>query len=82
MSTFLKRDAIEENHCLIQSSPFKVRNFFGVLATPLASAKFLFKTVRQRFLYNTLTARACVRMYVLSVIVVLVSGKAHLLLAV
>ena len=31
----MKRDAIEENHCLIQLSPFDVRNFFGVLSTSL-----------------------------------------------
>ena len=31
----LKMDAIEEKHCLIRWSPFVVRNFFGVLATPL-----------------------------------------------
>ena len=31
----LKRDAIEEKHCSIQYSPFDVRNFFSVLATPL-----------------------------------------------
>ena len=31
----LKRDAIEEHHCLVQKSPFDVRNFFRVLATPL-----------------------------------------------
>ena len=30
----MKRDAIEENHCLRQY-PFDVRNFFSVLATPL-----------------------------------------------
>ena len=30
----LKRDTIEENHCLIQESPFDVRNFFSILATP------------------------------------------------
>ena len=30
-----KRDAIEENQWLIQKSPFDVRDFFGVLATPL-----------------------------------------------
>ena len=30
-----KWDAIEENNCLIQESPFDMRNFFGVLATPL-----------------------------------------------
>ena len=35
----LKRDAIEENHCLIQLSPFHVRNFFSILATPLISTK-------------------------------------------
>ena len=33
----LKRDEIEENHCLIHLSPFGVRNFFTVLATPLRS---------------------------------------------
>ena len=32
----LKRDVIVENHCLIQWSPFDVRDFFSVLATPLA----------------------------------------------
>ena len=31
----LKREAIEENHCLIQRSPYVVRNFSSVLATPL-----------------------------------------------
>ena len=31
----LKRDTIEENHCLIQWSPFDGRNFFSILATPL-----------------------------------------------
>ena len=31
----MKRDAVEENHCLLQKSPFDVRNFFSVLATPL-----------------------------------------------
>ena len=31
----LKRDAIEVNHCLVQYSPFDVRNFFSILATPL-----------------------------------------------
>ena len=30
----MKRDAIEENHCLIQQSPFDECNFFSVLATP------------------------------------------------
>ena len=34
-SSYSKRDAIEENHCLIQQSPFDVHNFFSVLATPL-----------------------------------------------
>ena len=34
-SSHLKMDAIEENHCLIQLSPFVVRNFFSVLATSL-----------------------------------------------
>ena len=34
----LKRDAIGENHCLILLSPFDVRNFFSVLATPLGIA--------------------------------------------
>ena len=34
----LKRDVIEENHCLIQKSPFNVRNVFSVLATPLAGS--------------------------------------------
>ena len=32
----LKRDVIEENHCLFQLSPFDVRHFFSVLATPLS----------------------------------------------
>ena len=36
----LKRDAIEENHCLAQYSHFDVRNFFSVLATPLLSMMF------------------------------------------
>ena len=31
----LKRDRIEENHDLIQWSPFDVCNFSSVLATPL-----------------------------------------------
>ena len=31
----LKRDVIEENHCLVQYSPFDVRNFISFLATPL-----------------------------------------------
>ena len=31
----LKRDTIEENHCLFQLSPFDVRNFFSELTTPL-----------------------------------------------
>ena len=31
----LKRDAIEVNHCSVQYSPFDVRNFFSILATPL-----------------------------------------------
>ena len=31
----LKRDAIEENRCLFQLSPFEVRNFFSVLTTLL-----------------------------------------------
>ena len=31
----LKKDAIEENHCLFQLPPFDVRNFFSVLAMPL-----------------------------------------------
>ena len=31
----LKREAIEENHCLFQQSPFDVRSFFSVLGTPL-----------------------------------------------
>ena len=30
----LKKDAIEENHYLIQQPPFDVRNIFSVLATP------------------------------------------------
>ena len=34
-SSHLNRDAIEENNCLIKKSPFDVRNFFSVLATPL-----------------------------------------------
>ena len=33
--SILKRDEIVENHCLIQYSPFDVRNVFSVLATPL-----------------------------------------------
>ena len=33
----MKRDAIELHHCLIQYSPFDVRNFFSVLAMPLAT---------------------------------------------
>ena len=34
----LKRDAIEENHCLVQYSPFDVREFFSsILAMPLNS---------------------------------------------
>ena len=31
----LKRDAIEENHCMVQYSPFDVLTFFSILATPL-----------------------------------------------
>ena len=31
----MKWEGIEENHCLIQNSPFDVRNFFSVLAWPL-----------------------------------------------
>ena len=31
----LKRDVIEENHCLIQKSPFGVGSFFSILAMPL-----------------------------------------------
>ena len=30
-------DAIEENHCLFKWSPFDVRKFFSVVATPLQS---------------------------------------------
>ena len=37
----MKRDAIEENHCLIQLSPFDVRNFFSFLAPPLGRAIYL-----------------------------------------
>ena len=37
----MKRDAIEENHCLIQQSSFDVSNFFSVLATPLKPDKAL-----------------------------------------
>ena len=33
----LKREANEENLCLIQWSPFDIPNFFSVLATPLQS---------------------------------------------
>ena len=33
--SFLKREVIEENHCLVQYSPFDVRNVISVLATPL-----------------------------------------------
>ena len=33
--SILKRDEIEENHCLVQYSPFDVRNFFSILTTPL-----------------------------------------------
>ena len=32
--SIMKRGAIEENHCLIQESPFDVRNFFSIIATP------------------------------------------------
>ena len=32
----LKRDAIEDNNCFIQLSPFDVRSLFSALATPLA----------------------------------------------
>ena len=31
----LKRDAIEDNNCLIQLSPFDMCNLFSILATPL-----------------------------------------------
>ena len=31
----MKRNTIEENYCLIQKSPFDVRNVFSDLATPL-----------------------------------------------
>ena len=34
----MKKDAIEENHCWIQLSPFDVRNFFSVLTTSLVQA--------------------------------------------
>ena len=37
----LKRDALQEKHCLIQESPFDVRNFFSILATPLEIAFYL-----------------------------------------
>ena len=30
---------MEENHCLIQYSPFDVRNFYSVLATPMPLAQ-------------------------------------------
>ena len=33
--SILKRDIIEENHCLIRLSVFDVRITFSVLATPL-----------------------------------------------
>ena len=42
----LKMDAIEVNHCLVQYSPFDVRNFFSVLATSLI------KLVRSIYLRN------------------------------
>ena len=34
-SSIFERDAIEENHCLFQWSPFDMRSFFSVLTTPL-----------------------------------------------
>ena len=36
----MKRDAIEENHCLVQLSPFDVLTFFSVLAMPLLAVGF------------------------------------------
>ena len=33
----LKMNTIVENYCLIKWSPFDVRNFFSVVATPLQS---------------------------------------------
>ena len=39
---FLKRDAIEKNHCSIELSPFGVRNLFSVLATPMSSSVSMF----------------------------------------
>ena len=32
-SSHLKREAIEENHCLIQQSPLDVGNFLGILVS-------------------------------------------------
>ena len=36
----MKRDVIEENHCMIKSSLFDVLNFFSVLARPLLAIAF------------------------------------------
>ena len=36
----MTRDAIEENHALIQKSPFYVRNCLNILATPLIGTNF------------------------------------------
>ena len=36
----LKRDAIEENHCLVRLSPFDAHSFFSVLATPLVHSLY------------------------------------------
>ena len=43
----LKRDAIEENHCLVQYSHFDVRNLFSVLATQMLSMMFKILTLRR-----------------------------------
>ena len=55
-SSHFERCAIEENHCLIQESPFGVRNFFSVLAMTLDTLeKYKFKTskgVKIRNKYN------------------------------
>ena len=45
----MKKDAIKENNCLIQLSPFGVCNFFSVLAMPLMiRAKDMSMCIRER----------------------------------
>ena len=48
----LKRDTIEENHCLIQKSPFDVHNFFSILATPLEYVTFKNTSLRYQNFYS------------------------------